>query len=126
VVAVEPTPQSANVGKTTSWRLNYSALLFAQLVSSPTFASINPFLPLYLIDLFVGVLVANNRLNLAGRMPVARVHQALERREAVGAHPWCEIDPRYGAPTIIFWNIPAKTQCVKGPAYGHVLECADQ
>ena len=51
MVAVEPTLHSANVGKTIGWRLNYSALLLAQLVSSATFASINPFLPLYLIDL---------------------------------------------------------------------------
>jgi DHA1 family multidrug resistance protein-like MFS transporter len=51
VVTVAPILHSAGVGKTTGWRLNYSALLLAQLVSSATFASINPFLPLYLIDI---------------------------------------------------------------------------
>ena len=55
MVAVEPALHSAGPGTTpgaaSGWRLNYASLLLAQLVSSATFASINPFLPLYLIDL---------------------------------------------------------------------------
>ena len=52
MVAVdESTVHSTTALRTTGWRLNYAALLLAQLVSSATFASINPFLPLYLIDL---------------------------------------------------------------------------
>ena len=51
MLAHGPTLHSARVAPASGWRLNYAALLLAQLVSSATFASINPFLPLYLLEL---------------------------------------------------------------------------
>jgi DHA1 family multidrug resistance protein-like MFS transporter len=49
--AVAKSPMLVDSSSSPGWRVNYAALLFAQLVSSATFGPITPFLPLHMIEL---------------------------------------------------------------------------